>query len=149
MSTATTAARPSFFPGRRPVRLSVEKYEAMVASGIFGKHDRIEPIEGELVEKMTQNPPHSMTVGLCDDVIAPLLPSGWHNRQEKPIRIPTRDSEPEPDLAVTRGKRTDWPDRHPGPEDLALVVEVADSSVDDDRVMVVTYGGEAFPLTGL
>ncbi len=144
MSTTTTK-RPSFFPGRRPLRLSVEKYEAMVAAGIFGKYDRIALIEGELVEKMTQNPPHSMTVGLCDDVIAPLLPAGWHNRQEKPIRIPTRDSEPEPDLAVTRGKRIVWPDRHPGPDDLALVVEVADSTVDDDRAMAVTYGGGRVP----
>jgi Uma2 family endonuclease len=39
-----------------------------------------------------------------------------------------------------RGKRADWLDRHPGPEDVAMVVEVADSTLEDDRAMVQTYG---------
>lgn len=145
-TTIPTAITPPAPGRRRPARLSVEQYETMAASDAFGKRNRIELIEGRLVEKMTQNPPHSMTVGLCDDAIAPLLPAGWHSRQEKPVRIPTRDSEPEPDLAVARGKRRDWPDRHPGPEDLALVVEVADSSVDEDRAMAATYGGGDIPV---
>ena len=52
MITTTTTQPPA--GGRRPVRLSVEKYEAMVASGAFTKRDRLELIEGNLVEKMTQ-----------------------------------------------------------------------------------------------
>ena len=43
-------------PGRVPYRLSVEQYEAMVAAGAFKKEDRLELIEGSLVEKMTQGP---------------------------------------------------------------------------------------------
>ena len=139
-------SRPRLAGGRRPVRLSVEKYEAMVASGAFTKRDRLELIEGNLVEKMTQNPPHSVTVGLCDDVIRVSLPAGWHTRQEKPVRIPERDSMPEPDVSVTRGKRADWLHRHPGPADVALVVEVADSTVEDDRAMALTYGGGGVPV---
>ena len=42
-------------PGRVPYRLSVEQYEAMVASGAFRKEDRLELIEGSLVEKMTRD----------------------------------------------------------------------------------------------
>ena len=98
-------------------------------------------IEGNLVEKMTQNPPHSVTVGLCDDVIRAAPPAGWHTRQEKPVRIPSRDSMPEPDVwppEVTRGTGSRG---HPGPADVALVVEVADSTVEDDRAMALTYGG--------
>jgi Uma2 family endonuclease len=138
MSTTTTQ-RPA--SGRRLARLSVEKYEAMIASGAFTKCDRLELIEGNLVEKMTQNPPHSVTVGLSDDLIRAALPAGWHTRQEKPVRIPSRDSMPEPDVSVIRGQRADWLQRHPGPADVALVVEVADSSVEDDRAMAPTYGG--------
>ena len=77
---------------RRPYRLSVEQYEQMVGEGIFPKRDRIELIEGQLVEKMTKNPPHSVTVGLCLDVLGAALPAGWHTRGEQPVRIPFRET---------------------------------------------------------
>ena len=113
---------------RRPYRISVAKYEAMVASGTFTKADRFELIKGILVEKMTKNPPHSVVTGLCLDVLDQALPPGWHTRLEQPVKIPSRDSEPEPDVTVARGKRADNLDHHPGPADVALVVEVADST---------------------
>jgi Uma2 family endonuclease len=47
--------------------------------------------------------------------------------------VTTRDSEPEPDVSVVRGRRRDYADRHPGPEDVALLVEVADTSLERDR----------------
>ncbi len=146
--TTTRAEIPASRPAgrRRPARISVEKYEAMMASGAFTKRDRLELIEGSLVEKMTQNPPHSVIVGVCDDVIRAALPRGWHVRQEKPFRIPSRDSMPEPDVSVTRGGRTDWLRRHPAPEDVALVVEVADPSVEGDCDMALTYGGGGIPV---
>ena len=133
-----------FFSGRG-ARLSVAKYEAMVASGVLTKRDRVELIEGYLVQKMTKYPPHSVTTGVCEDAIERELPSGWHTRQEQPVRIPDRDSEPEPDVSVARGKRTDYLQLHPGPKDLALVVEVALSTVEDDRAMALTYGGGGIP----
>ena len=132
--------------GRRRARLSVEKYETMVASGVLTKRDRVELIEGDLVEKMTKYPPHSVTTGLCEDAIERVLPAGWHTRQEQPVRIPDRDSEPEPDVSVVRGKRADYLEFHPGPNDLGLVVEVALSSVEDDRAMALTYGGGRIPF---
>ena len=42
--------------GRRPIRLNVEKHEALVASGAFSSRDSLELIEGVLVVKRTQNP---------------------------------------------------------------------------------------------
>ncbi len=149
MSTSTTASEPApplSVRGRRLARLSVEKYEAMIASGAFTKNDRFELIEGSLLQKMTKHPPHSVTTGLCMDAIQRSLRPGWHARKEEPVRIPGRDSEPEPDVSVARGKLTDYLQGHPGPADIALVVEVADSSVEDDREMVVTYGGGGIPV---
>jgi Uma2 family endonuclease len=118
----------------------------MVASGLLTKRDRLELIEGNLVQKMTKNPLHTVTTGLCFDAIEGALPVGWHARKEDPVRIPGRDSEPEPDVSVARGKRIDYLKRHPGPDDVALVVEVADSSVEDDRAMALTYGGGGIPV---
>jgi Uma2 family endonuclease len=136
-------------PLDRLARISVEKFEAMVAAGVFTKRDRVELIEGSLVRKMTKSPPHTVTTGLCLDAIEGVVIPGWHARQEGPVRIPGRDSEPEPDLSVARGNRTEYLKRHPGPEDLALVVEVSDSSVEDDRAMQLTYGGGGIPACWL
>ena len=131
---------------RPPYRLSVAKYEAMVASGAFTKADRFELIEGTLVEKMTKGGKHSASSERSWRAIHLLLPPGWHVRIEKPVRIPQRDSEPEPDVSVARGGIDDYEDRHPGPEDVALVVEVAESTLADDRAMAMTYGGGGIPV---
>lgn len=147
MSTiAPTLQPPSIPEGRAPYRFSVEKYEEMVRLGLFSKRDRIELIEGQLVEKMTKNPPHAVAVGLCLDAIGPAVPRGWHIRIEAPVRIPTRSSEPEPDVSVVRGNRRDWLQAHPGPGAIALIVEAADSSLDADRDLAPTYIGGGIPV---
>jgi Uma2 family endonuclease len=147
MSTMTPTQPMPTLPatGRVPYRISVDQYEDMVRKGIFTKRDRVELIEGQLVAKMTKNPPHSVTVGLCLDVIGAALPAGWHIRGEQPVRIPSRSSEPEPDISVVRGKRIDWLDIHPGPDAIDLIVEAADSSVEEDRRMAPIYLGGGIP----
>jgi hypothetical protein len=70
---------------------------------------------------------------LCAHKLSPLVPTSWHVPTEQPVHIPARDSEPEPDVALTHGQITDYLQQHPEPADLALVTEVADSSVDEDR----------------
>jgi Uma2 family endonuclease len=145
-TTTQPPAVPMLFHSRVPYRFSVEKYEAMVASGVFTNDDRFELIEGLLVEKMTKLPPHAASSELCRKAIERLLPVGWHVRQEQPVRIPGRDSEPEPDLSVARGEIHDYDERHPSPADIALVVEVSKASLDDDRAMALTYGGGGIPI---
>jgi Uma2 family endonuclease len=63
-------------------------------------------------------------------------------RPAKPIRIrrPGRDGKPQPDLSVARGTIRDYSKRSPEPSDIALVVEVGDSSLEDDRAMAGIYG---------
>ncbi len=59
---------------------------------------------------------------------------------------PYRDSEPEAYVAVVRGQIRDDLDHHPGPADVGLCVEVADSGPADDRAMAATYGGDGIPV---
>ena len=66
------------------------------------------------------------------DVLTPRLPTGWFCRGQSAIT--TAESEPEPDVAVVRGTSRDYLARHPGPTDMALVIEVADSSLSRDRL---------------
>ena len=83
--------------------LSVETYDKMVRKGILPESNRFELIEGRIVEKMTKRGLHWSGSERTWRLIHALLPLGWHVRIEKPVRIPSRKSEPEPDISVARG----------------------------------------------
>src|SRR5262249_16999285 len=116
-----------------------------VAAGIFTGRERVHLINGYLVEKMTHKPPHAVADELCGEALRPLLPAGWSLRSGKPVRIPGCASEPEPDRSVVRGGIRDYAVQHPGPADIALIIEVAKSSLDDDRAMAGIYGRAGIP----
>jgi len=134
-----SVATPSITTSEQPVivstdviwRLSVDQYHAMIQAGILTEDDPVELLEGWLVTKMSKNPRHTFVTQLARDVVASLLPPGWYVNAQEPVT--TKDSEPEPDVAVVRGNRRQYIDHHPGPQDIALVVEVADSSLQRDR----------------
>jgi Uma2 family endonuclease len=113
-------------------RFSVEQFQRMTGLGILTPDDRAELLEGWIVQKMTQHPPHAVAIDLVHDALRPLLPQGWRVRDQKPILL--ADSLPEPDLTVVRGPLGRYLDQHPRPRDVAVVIEVADSSLDEDRV---------------
>lgn len=121
-----------FPPLHLPVRrLTVDEYHEMLRAGILKSGDPVELLEGILVTKMTKHPPHVLSCGLIHDVLNSSIPSGWFVQAQDPVT--TTDSEPEPDAMVVRGKRRDYVDRHPGPEDVALVVEVSEVTLARDR----------------
>jgi Uma2 family endonuclease len=130
----------------RLYRMTVEQYEAMAASGAIPTSHRVHLIYGYLVEKMTQSPPHATADLLCGRELARVLPD-WYIRGAKPVRLPGQDSEPEPDQCVARGTLWDYTERHPGPGEIALIVEVADSSLADDRQLATgVYGPAGIPV---
>lgn len=103
----------------------------MGEAGVLTEDDRVELLEGRIVTKMNHNPQHDGTVQLVDEAISDRLPRGYKVRIQSSVT--TSDSEPEPDVAVVRGAIRDFLSRHPGPSDLALVVEVAETSLRRDR----------------
>ena len=111
--------------------LSVEQYHAMAATGILTEDDPVELLEGLLVYKMTKKPPHSVVTQLVREALRQILPSGWYVASQEPLTL--MDSEPEPDVMVVSGHIRQYLTRHPGPQDVALVVEVADSTLTSDR----------------
>jgi Uma2 family endonuclease len=113
-------------------RLTVGQYHAMAQAGILDEDAPVELLEGWLVQKMTKKRPHSISMQLAREALDRLLSGrGWYVSVQDPIT--TADSEPEPDLAVVRGKARDYPDRQPGPADVPLVIEVADTTLRTDR----------------
>lgn len=115
------------------LKLSVSQYHRMIDYGIFAEDSQIELLEGLLTAKMPKNPPHRLSTGLLQDLLLSLLPANYHLNIQEPITL--LDSEPEPDLAVVIGKRQDYRDRHPFAQDIELVIEVADSSLERDRTI--------------
>lgn len=126
-------------------RLTLDQYEAMVASGAFTAKDRFHLINGFLVAKMTQNDPHSTADELCGEALFRVIPAGWHVRASKPVRLPP-DSKPEPDRCVVRGAIRDYSNRSPGSADVGLIVEVSDSSLVEDRKVAQVYAASGIPM---
>jgi Uma2 family endonuclease len=112
-------------------QLSVEQYHQMADAGVLTTDDRVELIEGILVTKTTVYPLHALVVDSLMDAYSALALPGWIYRPQQPITLAT--SEPEPDGALVRGRRSDYAEHHPSPPDIAIVIEVAESSLEQDR----------------
>jgi len=112
-------------------RLTVTQYHQMICAGILTEDDPVELLEGWLVTKMPKNPPHTVSTQATGDVLARIVSDGWFVNRQEPIT--TDDSEPEPDVTVVRGDRRNYRERHPGPNDVGLLVEVAAASLERDR----------------
>lgn len=112
-------------------RFTVEEYHAMARAGILTEDDAVELLEGWLVHKMTKNPPHTATTRYTRAALEKCLPPGYFVDSQEPITL--SDSEPEPDVFIVRGALADYTRTHPHVQDVVLVVEVADSSLEQDR----------------
>src|SRR5262249_23656280 len=114
-------------------------YDKMLQRGVLPETNRFELIEGRIVEKDIKRSRHRIAVQRTSHAIVRILPLGWHALKEESVRIPNRRSEPEPDVSVVRVSIDDYTDHHPGPGDVALVVEVTRSSVAKDRKLARVY----------
>jgi Uma2 family endonuclease len=124
----------ALIPGITPIwPLTVEQYHAMIASGILHSGDPVELLEGVIVEKMPKNPLHCNVTWKTREKLGALVPEGWFVNSQDPITLDK--SVPDPDVAVLRGNIDDYLKGHPGVGDIGLVVEVADTSVDRDRIL--------------
>ncbi len=126
--------------------LSVAGYDKLIKHGILPETNRFELINGRIVEKDEKGPTHCVSSELVAEAIRRLLPAGWHVDKEAPVRIPTRKSEPEPDVSMIRGQIRDYKDHHPGPADVALVVEVTRTSLSKDRKLARVYAAAVIPV---
>jgi Uma2 family endonuclease len=112
-------------------RFTVDQYHRMIETGVLAKNDRVELLEGCIVPKMTHNPPHDCAVSLIQSSFYPCLPKNWILRIQSAITV--NESEPEPDVVVSKGPARRYITAHPSPRDIGLLVEVSESSLEQDR----------------
>ncbi len=112
-------------------RFSVAEYDQMIDQGILTENDRVELIRGEILKKMSIVEPHAACVKRLIQLLVGLFGSRTCLGAQDPVRL--EDSEPEPDLSLLKKRDDFYAGCHPGPEDIFLLVEVADSSLEFDR----------------
>jgi len=112
-------------------RLTVEQYHRMIKSSVLTENDRVELLEGWIIDKMPHNPMHDGTITRVQRRLGRALRDDWIIRIQSAIT--TKDSEPEPDLVIVPGPEELYFTRHPGPQDIALLAEISDTTLEHDR----------------
>lgn len=113
-------------------RLTVAEYHRLGEAGILGAADRVELLDGQLVDMAPIGPRHALAVDALTQLLAAAVAGRAWVRVQNPIVLDGR-TEPQPDIALLRHPWRGYPTAHPQPEDVFLVIEVADTSLELDR----------------
>lgn len=112
--------------------ISVELYHIMAERGTFAPDERVELIDGEIIEMSPIGSRHARVVDFLNDFFAKRIDANFIVRIQNPIVVGDL-SEPQPDIAVVARRDDFYRDGHPTGKDVALVIEVCDSTVAFDR----------------
>lgn len=111
-------------------RVNIRKFNTMCAMGLF-EDEKVELLNGYLT-MMTSGPGHDFAVSFLAESLRRLLPGNlWSVREEKPVKLGLF-WRPQPDVAVVRGTHRDFIKRTPGKADIALIIEVSDTTYAKD-----------------
>lgn len=111
---------------------TVTEYERMGETGILAPDARVELIEGEIIEMSPIGSRHAACVNLISDVCNRQLGGKVIVRTQSPIVLDDF-SEPEPDVSILRFRGDYYRSAHPRPDDVLLVIEVAETTIRFDR----------------
>jgi Uma2 family endonuclease len=136
-------------PEIRRKKFSAAEYHRMAKAGILHEDDRIELVEGELIQMAAIGSFHAACVDRLANRLIPLLAGEAIVRVQNPIAAGI-DSEPEPDIAIVKPRPDFYAEAHPQPEDIFLVIEAADASIAYDRnIKLPLYAKARIPETWL
>ena len=115
-------------------RLSRRDYHRLGEAGILGENDRVELLEGQLVDMSPIGPRHAIVTENLNELLVTAFAGRARIRCQDPVVL-NDGSEPQPDFALVRRPWRGYPHTHPEPDDIFLLIEVADSSLDFDRTV--------------
>ena len=141
MSTAIAPSQSVTSAMPRPKLWTRKEYEHLIDLGAFDPEQRLELIEGEIIEKMPQNEPHELGIMLCTEALRRIFQDGYVVRAQLPLSVGTK-SVPEPDFAVVEGTVRDFAKMRPS--SALLIIEVSDSTLLYDRTTKARIYARAF-----
>ena len=125
------------------LQFTVDEYHRMESAGILTEDDRVELIEGEIVQMSPIGRRHAACVNRLNRLFSQRLGARAIVAVQNPVELSSR-SEPQPDLALLQTRPDFYESGHPQPEDVFLLVEVADTTAESDReVKVPLYARSA------
>jgi len=136
-------------PAVKHYPITVKLYHFMAEEGFFTPDERVELIGGEIVEKSPVGSTHASCVNFLNEFLTSLFRGQYQVSIQNPV-ILDDESEPQPDIALLRYKKDFYKDSLPAASDAALLIEVADKTVDFDRSRKLPrYGAAGVPETWL
>ncbi len=113
-------------------KLSLKQYSQMIEHDILNEDSKIELLEGYLVERIQRSPLHDCKVNIVSSRLHLVMPPAWNYRILCSLEFD--QSQPEPDFAIVRGNSRSYVARHPRGEDVGLIIEVSEKSLERDRI---------------
>ncbi len=126
-------------------RFTVAEYHRMAEVGILTEKDRVELIDGEIVEMTPIGPRHASVVKRLTALLTSRLGARTIVSVQDPVQL-SKESEPQPDVVLLRPSSDFYAEGHPEPVDTLLLIEVADTSLPYDRgVKLPRYAAAGVP----
>jgi Uma2 family endonuclease len=114
----------------RPI--TVAEYHRMGETGILGPDERVQLVNGRIIEMPPIGPRHASQVGALDHLLTTRFEDRATVRVQQPLTLDSR-SEPEPDIVIARGSWENYESAHPTAAEALLVIEVSDATLPTDR----------------
>ena len=118
--------------GVKPRLITVVEYDRMIEAGIYTENDRIELLNGEIIEIIPKGTKHVYFNEVIADFFREKFDKNVDVRSQNPI-ILDDFSEPEPDIVLAKPPRKKYLENHPTPSDILLVMEISDTTLAYDR----------------
>lgn len=132
----------------REYRMPASVFLRAVEAEVFPEDSRVYLRDGRMLTKMAKKIAHAAASECVRVALTSVLPDGWSFWQENPI-LTNEFSAPLPDLCIVKGRALDYYQRHavPSAGEIALVIEVADNSLAEDRTEALRdYAGAGIPI---
>ena len=111
------------------IKWSIDDYHLMIKSGVLDNRS-VELIEGEIIEVSPESPLHRFTNDSVAQYLREQLAGQAKIFESHPITL--GNSEPEPDISIVRLPNTNYLARHPYPEDIYWLIEISNTTLEDD-----------------
>lgn len=115
-----------------PKSWTTAEYHRLIEIGVLSSEDKIELLDGQIVEMSPAGNYHAACIDYIGHYLAQIFGEKYWIRRQNPVVL-NNNSEPEPDLAIVKYRKDYYAKAHPAPEDILLLIEVADTSLAKDR----------------